>query len=362
MRPIIARAASPSARTPPYESDAMSKHRSIRHQSATPPLDSIRSSSALVIRYRATDFAPAPATEPDARRFCGIPYEDRYLYFDTVKYLTKTEISASDQVWLRANSKHLDIREHGDWIVPKKGAPYQLNIYPYRFRIEVHVPYPDQDLSNLTILRFFAKLPDTKVTATHLARDFTFRDEFAKIAMLDNFYAHYFQPWQRDHEWKTFFERNNPLCGELTGFSTGRRGRGNYFTSYISQHCRIDGATDCFHGEGRHHGAKALKQISICSPQDLVDFDHEPYWREKDRQTLRQIDKRRLGQFLRNRSDKTRDQGFLSCDLRFGGFAWRFHALDDWDRFSVQQFIRSYPAARLAKNIICTVDTEGRKP
>ncbi|MET4033591.1 MULTISPECIES: hypothetical protein [unclassified Bradyrhizobium] len=340
----------------------MPKIRSKDSRSATQPRDAIRSSSAPIVRYRAADPPPILATDADAPRFCGIPYQDVHRYFDTLKYLTKTEISATDQAWLRTCCKFVDIRVHGDWIVPKRGAPYQLNIWPWRFRVEVHVPYPEQVLRNLDVLKFFANLPNTKVTAAHIARDFTFADEFAKTAMLEVFYTHYFQPWQHDHEWKTFFQRVNPLCGELTGFSTGRRGRGNYFTCYVSQHCRIDGSADCLHGEGRHHGAKALKQIRICSPQDLIEFDHLVYWREKDLQTLRRLDKQRLGQFLRNRSDRTRDQSFMSCDLRFGGFMWRFHAVDSWDCFSVQQFIRSYPAARSAKNIICTVDTEGRKP
>lgn len=338
----------------------MPKNRSQQTPGATPPRDPIRSSSAPVQRIRPANPAAMAAHTLDEPRFCGVPYADRHFYFDTLKFLSKTDIGATDRAWLDKCCKHVDIRAHGDWIVPKRGASYQLNIWPWRFRIEAHVPYPDRDLRNLDVLKFFAKLPDTKVTAAHPARDFTFPDEFAKITMLDVLYAHYFQPWQRDHEWKTFFQRNNPVTGELVGFSTGRRGLGNYFTCYISQHCRIDGVADCFHGEGRHHGTKPLKQIRIYLPQDLVDFDHRLYWREKDRRTLRQIDKRRLGQFLRNRADKTRDQTLMSCDLRIGGFIWRKMAVDDWDRFSVQHFLRSYPPARLAKNIICTVDTEGR--
>ena len=319
-----------------------------------------RSSSASIERIRAADPPAIRPTASDERRFCGIRYADRYEYFDTVKYLSKSEISEADQAWLSWHCRRLDIRRHGHWVRPRNGGPKQINIWPRRFRIEIHGP-------DRAALEFLAKLPDIKVTAVHIARDFTFDDAAGKSAMLDFFYVHYCQRWQRSREWKTFFNRNDPLLYDLIGFSTGRRGKGFYFTSYISKPSRIDGVVDCFHGEGRHHGTAALAQIGIHSPADLLDFDFAKYHSDKDSQSLRAIDKQRLGKFLRNRSDTTRDQQAISSDQRFGGSLWRYHAHDEWGRFSMQQFMRSkflkkHPALRSGKNIIRRVDTDGARP
>jgi hypothetical protein len=305
-----------------------------------------RSSSSPIVRIRPPNPPPILPTASDERRYCGIRHVDRYEYFDTVKYLSKSEISDADQAWLRSHCKYLDIRAHGHWVRPKRGQPYKLNIWPWRFRIEIHVP-------DLAALDFFAKLPDTEVRAVHIARDFTFDDETGKSAMLDLFSERYVQRWQRKRQRISF---------DNGGLSTGRRGKGQYFTCYISKPCRIDGIVDCFHGEGRHHGTKALAQIGIHSPADLLDFHFSQYHSAKDQECLREIDKRRLGQYIRNRADHTRDQHAHPSDLRIGGLLWRIHAMDQFGNSSVQQFIRSYPAIRSAKNIIRTVDTEVARP
>ncbi|WP_454644539.1 hypothetical protein [Bradyrhizobium liaoningense] len=339
--------------TPLHESDAMRKNKSKRPRSATPSRGSIRSSSASVIRYRASKPALPSATALDERRYCGIPYVDCHFYFDTLKYLSKSEITAADQDWLRANSKHFDMRQHGDWIVIKGGRSYQLNIYPYRFRIEIHVPYPERDPADLRVLEFFASLPDTIITAAHPARDFTFDSEIGPNAILRLFAECWVQRWQRKHSLVTFANG---------GISTGRRSRGSYLTAYVPEFCRITGELHSFHGESRILGTKALEKIGIKSAQDPLQFDHSGYWRSKDAECLRTIDKRRLGRLQRNRAKKTRDQHEHAHDLRIGGLIWRKYAWDQNGEFSLQQFIRRYPAARVAKNIIGTVDTEGRKP
>jgi hypothetical protein len=304
-----------------------------------------RSSSSPIVRIRPPDPPAILPTASDDRRYCGIRYADRYEYFDTVKYLSKTEISEADQARLRAHCKHLDIRRHGHWVRPKRGRPYQLKIWPWRFRIEIHVP--DREA-----LEFFAKLPDTEIRAVHIARDFTFDGEPGKSAMLDLLSQHYVQRWQRKRQRISF---------DNGGLSTGRRGKGQYFTCYISRPCRIDGIVDCFHGEGRHHGTRALAQIGIHNPADPLDFDFAQYHSAKDQECLKEIDKSRLGQYLRNKADNTRDQHQRASDLRIGGLIWRIYGIDQFGNSSVQQFIRSYPAIRMAKNIIRTVDTEGAK-
>lgn len=313
---------------------------------ATQPPKPQRSSSASIKRVRASDPRPMPATDADVRRYCGIPYVDRYQYFDTVKYLGKTEISEAARAWLRAHCRRLDIRPHGKMLFPPNGEPYQINIHPWRFRIEIHGP-------DRAALAFFAELPNIKVTAAHIARDFTFDDAAGKSALLDLFEMHWVQRWQR---------KSKRISFDNGGLSTGRRRKGHYETVYISRPCRIDGIVDCFHGEGRYLGTKGLAQIGICSASDLPGFDFTEYHAEKDRNCLMAIDKRRLGRYARNRMQKTRDQQAHDSDLRLGGLIWRIYSLDQFGNRSVEQFIRSYPAARSAKNIIGTVDTGRAQP
>ncbi|MBR0852147.1 hypothetical protein JQ543_30735 [Bradyrhizobium diazoefficiens] len=285
----------------------------------------IRSSSAPIVRYRAAEPPPILATAPDGRRYCGIPYADCYFYFDTVKYLTKIEINEADRAWLRSHCKHLDIRRHGSWVRAKRGHR-QVNIWPWRLRIECHLP-------DRAALAFFAKLRDTKLTAAHLARDFTFEGSPGKWAMLDLFSGAWVQPHLKN-DLRIIFDNG--------GFSTGRRAKGTYFTAYADLACRIDGITDCWHFEQRSHGTKALAQANLHEPADLIDFDHERHWEVKDRECLRWLDKRTLGRTHRNRQDKTRDQQSAARDLRIGGLLWRIFGTDEFGNSSVQHFIRGY--------------------
>ena len=310
------------------------------------PLRSRRSSSASIIRVRPIDPPPILPTALDAPRYCGIPYVDCHEYFDTVKYLSKKPISEDDVRWLRSHCKHLDIRPHGQMVFPKHGQPYQLNIYPWRFRIEIHVP--DREA-----LKFFAKLHSIKVTAVHIARDFTFDDETGNFALLYLYEMHWVQRWQRKRQRISF---------DNGGLSTGRRRKGHYETCYSSRPCRIDGVVDCFHAERRHLGTKALAQIGIHHPKDLLDFSFPEYHSKKDQSSLIAIDKRVLGRRIRNRMNKTRDQHAQAIDLRLGGLLWRIHGTDQFGNASIEQFIRNYGRGSflgsLIKNIIGTVDTE----
>ena len=80
MRPIQHAGRLASARTPLHESDAMSKIKSLRPRSATPPLGPIRSSSAPIKCVRAIDHAPSPAGELDESLIANVE-----AYIDTVE-------------------------------------------------------------------------------------------------------------------------------------------------------------------------------------------------------------------------------------------------------------------------------------
>jgi hypothetical protein len=333
-----------------------------RVRSNRPSTDSLishRRPSKPLVRIRASDPTANPATALDGARWRGIPIADTYHYFDTLKFLSKRPIPEGAIAMLRAHCKHVDIRPHGSWAHPQSGESYQINIYPWRFRIEVHVP--DQ-----VALEYFAKRRGLKLTRADLARDFTFNDEHPKNRMLEIFEEHFIQPHQRVAARISF---------DNGGMSTGRRYKGRYFSAYISRECRVDGVVDCFHGEYRHLGTQALAQIGIHQPKDLLDFNHAEYWSRIDRQ-LSAIDRERLGRYHSNRhnqqhsraSDQTPFYGRRSHDQWLGSLLYRIHAIDEYGRRSVQSFIRNYgrgpfliPLGSDRMNDYRRVDTERRQ-
>lgn len=270
---------------------------------------------------------------PNKNCWHGIPYADCYRYIDTLKFLARHPISDSHLDILRHHSKHLDVRAHGEMVFPKGRQPYQLNIHPSRFRIELQLP--DQ-----TALRLLALQSDLKLTRAELAIDFTFDDEQGKYRMLKYFEEHFVHPHQRKNMRKHF---------DNGGFSTGRRKRGHYFTGYCDLPCRIDGIVDCFHFEARHLGADDLAHIGLRHASDLLTLDHAAYWEKIERNFLH-IDKERFGRFYENRrtgkrrrvSDQTPFIGRRSKDFAIGALIYRLDALDITGKRTVQQFIRKY--------------------
>jgi hypothetical protein len=287
-----------------------------------------------LIPAKASDPAPKAFKPLDGACWRGIPAADTYHYFDTVKYLSKRRIPESGEALLRAHSKHLDIRRHGEWVFPKNGKPYQINIWPWLFRIEIQVP--DQ-----AALEYLAKRRGLKLTRADPARDFTFDHLHEKDRAFDFLSEHFVQSRQSKKRQRMTFDNG--------GLSTGRRHRGHYFTFYSSRECRIDGIAECLHQEGRYLGTKALGQIGLHHPRDLLRFDHAEYWSGIEHQLLT-IDKERLGRNHTNRysgerrqqSDQMPFYGRTSEDLWRGSLLYRIHAIDQWGNFSVDQFIRSY--------------------
>lgn len=279
------------------------------------------------------EFGP-PSSNRSLNEQCwhGIRYSDRYYYIDTLKFLARHSLSESALNLFRRHSKHLDVRAHGEMVFPKQGQPYQLNLFPWRFRIELQLP-------DEIALKALAAQSQLKLTRVELATDFTFDDEQGKYRMLDYFEEHFVHPRQRHNLRKSF---------DNGGMSTGRRKRGHYFTGYCSLPCRIDGVLDCFHFEARHLGAEDLARIGLRETRDLLAFDHVRYWQKIDRNFLH-VDKERFGRFYENRRTGRRrrvsDQApFLgrSRDFAIGALLYRLDAVDKTGKRTVQQFIKKY--------------------
>ena len=281
---------------------------------------------------------PDPATGLDGGLWRGITSSDCYLYFDKVKYLKEAITSEADETWMRSQCRDLDIRYHGDWVVPKRGKPYQINIWPKRERIEVHGPTP-------ALRDYFANRNDVHLSGADVASDLTFDDEDAKYRVLAIFERHLIQPHQRKTRKNMQFANG--------GISTGsKRRKSNYFTGYVSKPCRIDGIADCWHFEDRRRGTRSLKQLGIYHARDLATFDHAKYWKQfEDSGHLLDIDFERLGRNYSNKygrkkrreSDPTPFHGRRSEDHWLGTFLFRRYGTDEDDgHLSVQTFIRNY--------------------
>ncbi|WP_234679823.1 hypothetical protein [Bradyrhizobium monzae] len=325
----------------------MPKNKSKGARSATPPLDAIRSSSASVTRYRAADPLPPPGTELDERRFCGIPYVDCYHYFDSAYFLSKTLLGAEDQWWLQDHCEDFDILWDGQLFFDERRKRWrEIRVYPpYRFRIEVH--FPDDEAREFLV--HLALNGDRKLVAAHPARDFTFDHRHsAKGDMLEFVNKHWTQSHQPKGRASARFD-NGAL--DNGGGSTGRRGRGHYFTHYASEHCRIDGIVECFHIEGRYQGKQALTKIGINSAFDLLNFDHLRYWQKVDRVSLKEIDVQRLGQYHSNRLRGSRERP-SDRHRRIGSVLIRKYGLDKFGNICVQQFIQRYGRGPFLRNVL----------
>jgi hypothetical protein len=302
-----------------------------------------RASVGSIKRVRASN-PPVGADKPlDGARWRGIPYADTYRYFDTIKLLSLRPIPEDALTMLRAHCKHVDVRRHNEVMHPKRGKPYQINIHPWRFRIELHVP--DQ-----AALEYLAKRRGLKLTRADPAQDWTFDDEQAKLDLFNHLAEHFTQPHLKKHKRISF---------DNGGLSTGIKSKGRYFTFYSSKECRIDGVVDCLHIEGRYLGTEALAQIGLYKPKDLLNFDHAGYWSQIEAQQILMIDKERLGRHHANRqsgerrhhSEQTPFYGYRSHDRWLGSLLYRIHAIDDYGNISVQTFLRNYGRGAFVRNL-----------
>jgi hypothetical protein len=313
-----------------------------------------RTPSEPIVRVRVGDAPADPATASDGARWHGIPYAERYDYFDTLYFLSEMPLGSHDCYWLETQCKRFRVFKDGEVIYEKKSANYPrgrkriIRVHPpYRFLIEAHVPDRQavaRHLPDREALELLGRYP-LKLIAAHPARDFTFDYERDKLAMLALFDRCWRQPYQR--------KDRNSIRFEFGG-STGRKAKGRYDTWYASKECRIDGIVECFHHDGREIGAATLARVGLDDRSSLLDFDFAGYFRKKDQSSLRDIDLKRLGQYHRNRQRKSRGRQAEAQDLRLGGLVFRIHAIEPDGEFSIRQFIKSYgngPYVRKADQI-----------
>lgn len=311
-----------------------------RHVASNPahrhaPGTAYRGSSHGLERIAASDQPALPIIALDGAVWGGIQPTVIDPYVDTAKYLKKTLTPPAERRWMRRRCKRLDIRKHGDWIVPRNGRPYQLNIYPHRERIEIQQPKP-------ALLEHFSQRNDVHLSAIHLAVDLTFEDEWGKERALEIFQRHLVQRYQR---------AKRPNIHFATGISSNsKRKGGHFFTGYNSKPCRIDNNPHCFHFEDRRRGSRSMQAIGIRDHRDPPQFDHLAYWLEFERNgNLLDIDLERLGQHHENRRNKTKQRisarpflGRRSKELYIGALLFRAFSRSGDGEITVDAFLRNY--------------------
>jgi hypothetical protein len=302
-------------------------------KSAVKPEPVGRLSTAVHAKAAPRD-AGQPANVSRPVDWLGIQAVDSYRYFDTIGLLCHA-IPTDDLKWLETQCGHIDIRTRFTWAIIKGKRERISRYHPYIFRIEAQLP-------NDAFLQYFASRNDHLYRADP-ALDCNFDNDIGKDAMFATVNKYLLQPYQRKSREHVHFPNG--------GISTGRRSKGHYVTFYADMPCRIDGVVDCFHIEHRTLRRKALADIGLEHPRDLLTFDHDAFWGKFTQSFFRQIDRERLGLTHANRvfKEKRRTQanpdpfyGRRSKDHWLGSMLYRIHAINNDGDFSVEQFLRMY--------------------
>lgn len=265
---------------------------------------------------------------------------DVYPYCHSMRQLRKRPLTPSAQAYIRENCDSLSVHRHGQLVSDKRGRFHQVNIYPFRERLQVVGPNPEvyKFLASLDdrIPDSTGKLPEHDlrpplITCLEITLDIILSDEKVLRTAFDALKRCFVQRWNGKHETVEFGNG---------GMSTGRRWPGRYFTAYISKPSPVTGEVDCLHLEYRICSARAVRDIEVQSVSDLLTFDHTRFW--KKNLVFLDIDFRRLGRNHRNKAEKRKRQKPDIDDRRIGQSLWRANAYDQSGSLCVQEFLKNY--------------------
>jgi hypothetical protein len=211
----------------------------------------------------------------------------------------------------------------------------------YRQKIDLFQPSP-------TALQLLGEFDEgvSLVNYAEIACNLIFSNELATARVVDDFEVGFLQP------------HHGKMRAEIypQGFSTrrtperGQRRAGRWFVFYGDRPCKLTDAPHCFHFEGRHEGADAVRRIGINRAQDLGSFDFDAYFTQ--RMVLHALDVERLGRYDANKSSHSRRrhahvEGFglvkYNFDRRRGGALYHVLSVhEDQSERSLQQFVDRY--------------------
>jgi hypothetical protein len=252
-----------------------------------------------------------------------------YHYFDRIRIYVKGQISHD---WFEALK-----RECGS--VQPLGPAWFDDLYQ---TLEIYQPTP-------AALLQLSTLPENAyVSYVELACDVITPDPFSLEMIAKAFLDGFLQPHHQNKRAKVYIDE----WGCVTGFSTrkspeqGERRRGFWFQWYVDRPCKLSEEPFCFHFEGKHEGAQAVRRLGFCHPRDLASFEFTAYF-EKHARALYKLDYKRLGRFHDNRQKgkrrKTASRENWTSDVRTGHLLYKARSQDPENRVSsLQQFIDTY--------------------
>ena len=122
----------------------------------------------------------------------------------------------------------------------------------------------------------------------------------------------------------------------------------NYIAMYPEPYSRITGEVqDILHIEWRATKARSVRAAGISAPQDLLKFPFRKFWSRR-LLLLDAPDPEKLGRYLRNRRNGTRDrkplnENGISIDRRWGGIALSYNSLQETlDRYRSEDVRRLF--------------------
>ena len=210
----------------------------------------------------------------------------RYGYFDKIQF------------WLidPLNQHTLDLLEaecgRGGLHVSDERARFD-----HRFRQRVQLRQPTENA-----LRLLAQRNDVLINGVEIALDLIFKNWFERERAIDFLHQHLVRRWHGSRQEIRVYRDRQQAADDDTGQCRYDAGRSapNRIVVYPESFTRVTGELHCLHIEWRAKGVRATRAVGIKSPRDLLVFDYRRFSQQRLR--LSDVDRRKLGLMIRNRS------------------------------------------------------------
>lgn len=210
--------------------------------------------------------SPLPLHE-SAGKADGIQPSSVHAYIDRVRGWAQHPFTRADRAYLQQQCSKL-------YAPPPRRRRWDRDGYQQ---------YLDLTQPTDTALRHLGAGATVNYTEFALDWVFNYQDERADAATFAN--QHLVKRWHRASQGIRFVEG-------VTRYIAGRHATANLVT-YADQACKVTGELACVHIEYRVRGQRSLQRLGIRCAQDLVNFGHYEFW--KQRLILRAIDEDQFG-------------------------------------------------------------------
>ncbi len=201
-------------------------------------------------------------------RFINAPdlIQDRVAYIDTVVFWANWNLPKSQ----------LDlIRQHCSGAVWPEYSPMK---YHPNLKCKITMQRPNEAVFKI-LEDWIYRRNIILMSQVSFALDFTTNTEVEAMIVWDFFAKHAVKLWPGKNDMGSY---------KQTIYSSQNKHQSNSIVQYASRGSKIIGSP-CHHFEWRCQGAGAARRVGIFSPIDLLDFDHNKFW--KKRLVLEEINK-----------------------------------------------------------------------